>query len=124
MFGPLGQSLPLIETSEDDAVAGAYAAADAAFHNILSPDELAACEEFSDNVRKQVTAVRLSPDERATIQAMRVRKLLGRAPSTVAAEVERLRAACIALERELAELKAENAALKADLAAVTGEMRS
>jgi uncharacterized protein YfcZ (UPF0381/DUF406 family) len=111
----------LIETSEDDAVAGAYAATDEAFHNILLPDEFAAYEDFSDNIKKQVTAVKLSPVERATIQAMRVRKLLGREPSTT--EVERLRAACSALERELAELKAKNAALKANLVAVTREVR-
>jgi len=114
--------LPLVETSDDAILPECEI--EEAFHNILSPDELAAYKEFPDNVRKQVTAVRLSWDERATIQAMRVRKLLGRAPSTVAAEVERLRAACNALERELVELKAENAALRAaGLAAVTGEGR-
>jgi hypothetical protein len=111
--------LPLIETSDNAIIPEVEI--DEAFHNILSPDELAAYEEFSDNVKRQVTAVRLSPVERATIQAMRVRKLLGCAPSTT--EVERLRAACSALERELAELKAKNAALKADLAAVTREVR-
>jgi hypothetical protein len=52
------------------------------------PDEFAAYEDFSDNIKKQVTAVKLSPVERATIQAMRVRKLLGCAPSTT--EVEKI----------------------------------
>lgn len=99
----------------------------AALHAKLSADELAALDAVPYAQLKEALAMKLSLDERATIVAMRVRGLLGRAFAD--SEVERLRVAkheferkCFALESELEELKEENAKLQAALAAAGGEV--
>jgi len=113
------------EADEHDAD-NDYTESEAALAAKLSADELAALMAFSSAQVDEVLRVELSLDERATVEALRVRQLLGRAFADD--EMETLRAAnhelerkCLALESELEELKAENAKLHAALAAPTGE---
>jgi hypothetical protein len=90
----------------------------AALADKLSADELAAFDAFSSAQLMEVLATELSLDEGATIEALRVRRLLGRPFADD--EAERLRAAnhewerkCHALASEVEELKEENAKLQA-----------
>lgn len=113
-----------IEADEADEAEPSAVEREAALNAKLSADELAALNLVSSAQLMEVMAPELSLDERATIEAMRVRRLLGRAFAD--SEIERLRASkhelerkCLALESQVEELKEENAKLKSALAAAT-----
>jgi len=110
------------EAAEADEAEPSAVEREAALNAKLSADELAALNLVSSAQLMEVMAPELSLDERATIEAMRVRRLLGRAFAD--SEIERLRASkhelerkCLALESELEEVKAK---LQAALAAAAG----